>query len=109
MTLNTGSGRGRDSTFPCPNCGAEVREGSNVCPECGSDEETGWSEGADVWDADIPTGYSRDDDFDYEEFKRTEFGEGQPRLPGFPLKKIFIVLIVAALAALIVALALVTY
>jgi hypothetical protein len=30
-------------------------------------------------------------------------------LPGFPLKKVFVILVVAALAALIVAFALVTY
>ena len=30
--------------FLCPNCGAEVPEGSAACPECGSDDETGWSE-----------------------------------------------------------------
>jgi hypothetical protein len=28
--------------FPCPNCGAPVREGSRSCRGCGSDAQTGW-------------------------------------------------------------------
>ena len=36
--------RKQADTFPCPNCGAEVRTGARSCPECGADDETGWSD-----------------------------------------------------------------
>jgi len=53
--------------------------GAYSCPECGSDEKTGWSTEAEEWNPDIPTGYSGDDDFDYEAFMDEEFGEAQTR------------------------------
>ena len=59
--------------FACPHCGADVPIGDPACRECGSDAETGWSEEADKWEADIPTGYGPDEDFDYDEFTETEF------------------------------------
>jgi len=43
----------------CPNCGAEVPLRARACPECGADEQTGWSE---------------DEEFDYDEFVKEEFG-----------------------------------
>lgn len=54
----------RDDTFPCPNCGADVRADALACPECGSDEKTGWSpetesDGLDLPDPDEPVDYSR--------------------------------------------------
>jgi len=61
----------REEYFECPHCGARVRVGAAACPECGSDEETGWSE--NKWDADIPTGYGEEQDFDYDEFVEQEF------------------------------------
>jgi hypothetical protein len=70
-----GSGEGY---FTCPHCGADVRRGAAACPECGSDEATGWAEDAGKWGAGIPTGYAGDDEFDYEEFVRKEFGTGEP-------------------------------
>ncbi|MCD6416317.1 MAG: zinc-ribbon domain-containing protein [Planctomycetes bacterium] len=69
--------RGRepdDDYFICPHCGAEVAWDARVCPQCGSDELTGWAEDAGKWGAGIPTGYSKDDEFDYEDFIRREFG-----------------------------------
>ncbi|HTI97297.1 MAG TPA: zinc-ribbon domain-containing protein [Dongiaceae bacterium] len=53
----------------CPNCGAEVPAGARVCPECGADETTGWSETAGNEALGIP-----DDNFDYNDFVRREFG-----------------------------------
>ncbi len=52
----------------CPNCDEVVPGGALSCPSCGSDSETGWSDGADVWAGDVPSGYDddEDDDFDYE-------------------------------------------
>jgi hypothetical protein len=54
----------------CPHCGAEVPRNARACPECGSDEETGWSEDASAQKLDLP-----DDNFNYDEFVKKEFGE----------------------------------
>jgi ribosomal protein L40E len=62
----------KPETFVCPHCGADVAVGASACRECGSDDETGWSEGAGVWAAGIPTGYGDDDDFDDDDFVRRE-------------------------------------
>jgi uncharacterized membrane protein YvbJ len=53
----------------CPNCGAEVPPNAKACPECGSDETTGWSEKASADNLGLP-----DEEFDYEEFVKDEFG-----------------------------------
>ncbi|HXR46873.1 MAG TPA: zinc ribbon domain-containing protein [Candidatus Limnocylindrales bacterium] len=53
----------------CPNCGAEVPPGAKACPECGSDEKTGWSGKAHYDNLDLP-----EENFDYEDFARREFG-----------------------------------
>lgn len=52
----------------CPVCGEEVPRGALACPECGADERSGWRE--DVVDGlDLP-----EEEFDYEEFVKKEFG-----------------------------------
>jgi hypothetical protein len=62
----------------CPHCGAEVPANARACPECGSDEETGWSDKAREQELGVP-----DDDFNYEEFVKEEFGkEGEVRPRG---------------------------
>ena len=69
----------RRRAFPCPHCEATVPAGALSCPECGSDAQTGWSEEAESFAGEIPTGYD-DEDFDYEEALR-EAGlaaDGQP-------------------------------
>ena len=54
----------------CPVCGEDVPRGSLACPACGADHNSGWRTDADTHDAlDLP-----DDDFDYDEFARREFG-----------------------------------
>ncbi|MBI1902451.1 MAG: hypothetical protein HYS13_15220 [Planctomycetia bacterium] len=70
--------------FLCPHCGAKVKVGSLSCRECGSDAETGWSEGAD---ADLPTGYGDNDEFDYDEFLENEFPDQAPVSPAQSAKK----------------------
>jgi hypothetical protein len=75
------------ATFVCPHCGADVPVGSQACTECGSDEETGWSEGADVWESGIPAGYGDEDDFDYDRFVEQEFPERAPASPGQVLRR----------------------
>jgi hypothetical protein len=54
----------------CPECGAMVPANAKACPECGADEETGWSERAQGQRLGLP-----DDEFDYDEFVKEEFGE----------------------------------
>ena len=53
----------------CPVCGADVPRNARACPECGADEETGWSEEARTDGLDLP-----DENFDYGEFIKREFG-----------------------------------
>jgi len=57
----------------CPNCGAEVPPNARSCPECGSDEETGWSDEAYASNLGLP-----DEEFDYDEFTKREFGSKSP-------------------------------
>lgn len=70
--------------FVCPHCGAEVSVDASACPECGSDETTGWREDAGKWAAGIPTGYSEEDEFDYERYVRREFGRRTSGFLGLP-------------------------
>ena len=58
-----------DDYFICPTCGEEVRVGSKACPGCGSDERTGWGENSGADGLDLP-----DEEFDYDEFCKKEFG-----------------------------------
>ncbi|HEX5400555.1 MAG TPA: zinc-ribbon domain-containing protein [Verrucomicrobiae bacterium] len=61
----------------CPNCGAEVPPNARACPECGSDETTGWSETAYTSSLGLP-----DEEFDYDEFVKEEFGAGRAKPHG---------------------------
>lgn len=56
----------------CPHCGAELPRNAKSCPECGSDEETGWSDDAPAGNLGLP-----DEEFDYDEFVKEEFGAGE--------------------------------
>jgi hypothetical protein len=56
----------------CPCCGAEVPPNAKACPGCGADEKTGWAEEAGGSGIGLP-----DEDFDYEEFVKREFGGGK--------------------------------
>ena len=57
----------------CPNCGAEVPRNAKACPECGSDEQTGWSDEASSDGLDLP-----EQEFDYKDFVKREFGAKSP-------------------------------
>ena len=85
--------------FNCPHCGAPVPCGALACRACGSDAQTGWKENADVWEADIPTGYATDDEFDYDDYIRREFSSQGERSPRKELKN-WPVLIAVALICL---------
>lgn len=57
----------------CPVCGEDVPRTALACPECGADYASGWQENAEAYDAvDLP-----DEDFDYEEFVKQEFGSSR--------------------------------
>ena len=58
----------------CPHCGAELNEGATFCKHCGSDKNTGWKDGAEFADEELP---------DYEEIIENEFGNE----PGSPYAK----------------------
>jgi hypothetical protein len=57
----------------CPNCGAEVPPKARACPECGADEQTGWSDAARTDGLGLP-----DENFDYNDFVKREFGGESP-------------------------------
>jgi hypothetical protein len=54
----------------CPFCNEEIPSGALACPECGADHNSGWREDAAFYDGvDLP-----DDDFNYDDFVKREFG-----------------------------------
>jgi hypothetical protein len=57
----------------CPHCGAEVPRHARACSQCGSDEETGWSDQTVGGDLGLP-----DEEFDYKDFVKREFGPADP-------------------------------
>jgi hypothetical protein len=57
----------------CPQCGADVPPNAKACPACGSDETTGWSEAAASDGLDLPQ-----EDFNYDDFVKQEFGSKSP-------------------------------
>lgn len=81
----------------CPNCGADLPRNAKACPECGSDERTGWSEEAYASSLDLP-----DDEFDYDEFVKNEFGRKKKVVPKgmHPFWWIVALIVVAALLLL---------
>ncbi|MDD5678360.1 MAG: zinc ribbon domain-containing protein [Kiritimatiellae bacterium] len=57
----------------CPVCSAEIPPAARACPECGADDTTGWNEDRTVYDGlDLP-----DDEFNYDEYLRKEFGDAK--------------------------------
>ena len=45
---------------------------ARACPECGADDQTGWSERAAAQRLGLP-----DDEFNYDEFVKEEFGDAK--------------------------------
>jgi len=57
----------------CPVCGEDVPRTALACPGGGADDSSGWREDAEAYDAvDLP-----DEDFNYEEFVKQEFGSSR--------------------------------
>lgn len=61
----------------CPHCGSEIKDDATFCRHCGSDKNTGWKEGAEFADEELP---------DYEEILENEFGD-DPNSPYAKKKK----------------------
>lgn len=55
----------------CPVCGEDVPPQARACPGCGADHQTGWKDDPDTSHADLGL---PDDQFDYDEYVRREFG-----------------------------------
>jgi len=74
-------------------CGEDVSPIAVACPECGADDRSGWQEDAEAYDGvDLP-----DNDFNYEEFVKQEFGSS--RRPA--IKKVWWITAILLIAALI--------
>ncbi len=59
----------------CPVCGEDVPRNARACPGCGADEKSGWNPDAHIQDGlDLP-----DQEFNYEDFVKEEFGGGSSR------------------------------
>lgn len=82
----------------CPHCGAELKDGAKFCPHCGSDETTGWADGAEFADEELP---------DYDEIVENELGD-DPKSPYYKKKKatpmtvVAVVIVVLAFVAAMV-------
>ena len=63
--------------FECPVCGEEVPADAKACPECGACEKSGWNEEFDAAGLDLP-----DEDFDYDQYVKDEFGGNEVKPPG---------------------------
>jgi len=81
-------------TMICPHCGAEIKPDATFCRHCGSDKNTGWKDGAEFADEELP---------DYEEILENEFGDN-PNSP-YAKKKKGLGGVIGTVAAVIVALA----
>ena len=79
----------------CPVCGEKVPRGALACPECGADHSSGWREEAVTYDGlELP-----DDDFNYDDFVKQEFGSrAKPR----GLKTIWWIVAIALIVAFVV-------
>jgi len=75
-------------------CGEDVLPVALACPECGADHRSGWQKDTEAYDAlDLP-----DEDFDYEEFVKQEFGSS-PRRPA--IKRVWWITAILLIAAFI--------
>jgi hypothetical protein len=77
----------------CPVCGKEVHRGAKACPECGADDKSGWKEDELYDGLNLP-----DNDFDYEDFTKNEFGS--PKSKGIKPLWWFVAVILLILSVL---------
>ena len=77
----------------CPVCGEDVPCSAVACPECGADHTSGWREDTEAYDGvDL-----LDEDFNYEEFIKQEFGSS--RRPA--IKRVWCITAILLIAAFI--------
>lgn len=77
----------------CPVCGEDVPPIALACPECGADHRSGWQEDTEAYDGvDLP-----DNDLNYEEFVRQEFGSSQTPA----IKRVWWIMAILLIAAFI--------
>jgi hypothetical protein len=79
----------------CPVCGENLPNGAVACPECGADHNSGWREEVESYDA---TGLP-EEDFDYNEFVRREFGTASKPATIKPVWWVTAILVIVAVAA----------
>lgn len=58
--------------FHCNNCGEEVSLKAKSCPHCGADDETAWKDGIHSYLV------QENEEFDYDEYVRSQMGGGSP-------------------------------
>ena len=94
--MSKATGRRLATPDVCPVCGEDVPPRALACPECGADHNSGWREDAAAYDG-VDLG---EDEFNYDEFVREEFGtSAKPR--GISLGWwLTAIVLLAALAAL---------
>ena len=79
----------------CPVCDEDVPPNARACPNCGADHNSGWREDAEAYDGiDLP-----EEDFDYDDFVKREFGS---RAKPIRLKTIWWIAGVILIGALLV-------
>ena len=77
LTFSARLGQSRSVFEPpgdCPICGADVPRRATACPQCGASHDTGWNDEVGYERLDLP-----DDEFDYDDFVKEEFGAGGRR------------------------------
>lgn len=79
----------------CPVCGEDVPIGAVACLECGADHNSGWREELESYDA---TGLP-EEDFDYNEFVRREFGRASKPAAIKTVWWVTAILVIVAVAA----------
>lgn len=87
----------KSADFCCRACGAEIHPNAKACRACGADKRSGWAEDADEIDSASAAGVPDDDDFDYDNFIREEFGDAKAPSKKDAFKIVVAFVVVAAL------------
>lgn len=77
------------SYFECPHCGQQVQQSAKVCRNCGASDEYLWG------DAEISD--HGDDDFDYDDYVKREFGTDPDGAPAVNYKAFIVLAVVFAM------------